>query len=136
VNFHLLTIIRYGNALVHFDPAAVSRLRLKIDLYIVPTVSLLYLFCFIDRANIGNAKLAGFEKDLHMKGYDYNAVLSVFYISYIIFEIPSNMLCKIIGPGYYLPGISLGFGILSVCTAFVHNFGQAAAVRFVLGKFA
>ena len=54
---------------------------------IVPTVSLLYLFCFIDRANIGNARLAGLERDLHLAGYDYNAVLSVFYVSYIIFEV-------------------------------------------------
>lgn len=51
---------------------------------IVPTVSLLYLFCFIDRANIGNARLAGLEKELNMSGYDYNGVLSVFYISYIV----------------------------------------------------
>lgn len=47
---------RYGNALVHFDPKAEAALRLKIDLYIVPTVALLYLFCFIDRANIGMCK--------------------------------------------------------------------------------
>jgi hypothetical protein len=72
---------------VHFDKKAESRLRLKIDLMIVPTVSLLYLFCFIDRANIGNARLAGLEKDLNLTGYDYNAVLSVFYVSYIIFEV-------------------------------------------------
>lgn len=38
---------------MQFDPAAERKLRLKIDLMIVPTVSLLYLFCFIDRANIG-----------------------------------------------------------------------------------
>jgi hypothetical protein len=38
---------------VQFDLAAEARLRWKIDLYIVPTVALLYLFCFIDRANIG-----------------------------------------------------------------------------------
>jgi len=44
---------RYGHALVTFDAKAESRLRLKIDLYVVPTVALLYLFCFIDRANIG-----------------------------------------------------------------------------------
>jgi hypothetical protein len=44
---------RYGNPLVQFDAAAERRLRWKIDLYIVPTVALLYLFCFIDRANIG-----------------------------------------------------------------------------------
>ncbi|KAE8447879.1 hypothetical protein EG329_010108 [Mollisiaceae sp. DMI_Dod_QoI] len=125
----------YGNALVHFDKDAERRLRLKIDLYIVPTVSLLYLFCFIDRANIGNAKLAGFEKDLGLEGYDYNRVLSIFYISYIIFEIPSNMACKWIGPGWFIPTISLGFGVCSICTAFVHNIHSASGVRFLLGLF-
>lgn len=44
---------KYGHSTVQIDPKAESRLRLKIDFYIVPTVSLLYLFCFIDRANIG-----------------------------------------------------------------------------------
>ncbi|KAG9235308.1 retrograde regulation protein 2 [Amylocarpus encephaloides] len=126
---------RYGHALIHIDKAAERRLRWKIDLYIVPTVALLYLFCFIDRANIGNARLAGFEKDLHLSGYDYNAILSVFYISYIIFEIPSNMACKYFGPGWYIPTISLMFGICSIGTAFVHNFSAVCAVRFLLGIF-
>lgn len=85
----VLTRPRYGNALVNFDRKAEAKLRLKIDLMIVPTVSLLYLFCFIDRANVGNARLAGLEKDLNLSGYDYNTVLSVFYISYIIFEVRS-----------------------------------------------
>ena len=44
---------RFGNSLITFDPAAERRLRWKIDLFIVPTVAVLYLFCFIDRANIG-----------------------------------------------------------------------------------
>ncbi|KAH8807107.1 retrograde regulation protein 2 [Xylogone sp. PMI_703] len=126
---------QYGHSLVVFDPKAEARLRRKIDLYIVPTVALLYLFCFIDRANIGNARIAGFEKDLHLQGYDYNKVLSVFYISYIIFEIPSNMACKWIGPGWYIPAISLGFGICSLGTAFVHDIHAASGVRFLLGVF-
>jgi hypothetical protein len=44
---------QYGHALLEFDKAAESRLRWKLDLCIVPTVAILYLFCFIDRANIG-----------------------------------------------------------------------------------
>jgi hypothetical protein len=44
---------RHGRPLLQFDAAAEARLRWKIDLYIVPTVALLYLFCFIDRANVG-----------------------------------------------------------------------------------
>ncbi|KAJ4984444.1 major facilitator superfamily transporter [Stagonosporopsis vannaccii] len=135
---------------LRLDPRTERRLVRKIDLYIVPTVALLYLFCFIDRANIGklrmsegdhqltgigNARLAGFERDLDLTGYDYNTVLSVFYISYIIFEIPSNVACKYFGPGWFLPGITLGFGILTVCFAFVKDFASACAVRFLLGIF-
>jgi len=122
-------------------------------LYIVPTVALLYLFCFIDRANIGklsvaplrkgdsrltspgNAKLAGLEKELHLKGYDYNIVLTVFYVSYIVFEIPATTACKFFGPGWFIPVTSLGFGICSIGTAFVHHRAAACGVRFLLGVF-
>lgn len=41
-------------SLIDFDPKVEAKLRRKIDLYVVPTVALLYLFCFIDRANIGS----------------------------------------------------------------------------------
>ncbi|TKA30045.1 hypothetical protein B0A50_02764 [Salinomyces thailandicus] len=125
----------HGNSLVQFDAKAEARLRRKIDLYIIPTVFLLYLFCFIDRANIGNARLAGLEEDLNLTGYDYNTLLSIFYISYIIFEIPSNMACKAMGPGWFIPSISLGFGICSVGTAFVQDLAAASGVRFLLGVF-
>lgn len=70
-----------------------------------------------------------------MTGYDYNALLSVFYISYIIFEIPSNIACKWIGPGWYLPAVTLGFGICSLGTAWVTNLAAASGVRFLLGVF-
>ncbi|OBU00702.2 hypothetical protein VE01_01051 [Pseudogymnoascus verrucosus] len=88
-----------------------------------------------DKAAERNARLAGFEKDLGLKGHDYNIVLSVFYISYILFEIPSNMACKWVGPGWFIPAISLGFGIASICTAFVTNMSTASIVRFILGAF-
>ncbi|KAI0129659.1 major facilitator superfamily domain-containing protein [Xylariales sp. AK1849] len=127
---------RYGAPLVHFDKAAEKRLRWKIDLMVIPLISILYLFCFIDRANIGNARLAGLEADLGMTGiYDYNTLLSIFYISYIIFEIPSNIACKWMGPGLFLPLLTLCFGITSLGTAFVTNLRQACGVRFLLGVF-
>jgi MFS family permease len=83
----------------------------------------------------GNAKIAGLDRDLGMVGYDYNQVLSIFYISYILFEIPSNVLCKWLGPGWFIPLTSLGFGICSVGTAFVTTIPQACGVRFLLGVF-
>ncbi|GAW26093.1 hypothetical protein SAMD00023353_2100380 [Rosellinia necatrix] len=126
---------QHGESLVQFDPDAERKLRRKLDYMVIPTVSILYLFCFIDRANIGNARLAGFETDLGLTGYDYNTVLSIFYISYIVFEIPASLACKWIGPGWFLPAISLGFGISSIGTAFVHDISSASGVRFLLGVF-
>ncbi|KAJ6781399.1 hypothetical protein PWT90_02236 [Aphanocladium album] len=120
---------------IHFDPKLERRLRWKIDLYVVPTVALLYLFCFIDRANLGNAKIAGMDRDLGMKGYQYNMIISIFYISYILFEIPSNILCKWMGPGWFIPLVTVLFGVASVGTAFVDTVPQAAGVRFLLGIF-
>ena len=84
---------------------------------------------------LGNARLADFEKDLHLVKYDYNAILSVFYISYIIFEIPANLVCKYMGPGWFIPATTLGFGICSICTAFCNNKASVSAVRFLLGLF-
>ncbi|KAL6401045.1 putative major facilitator superfamily transporter [Ilyonectria robusta] len=102
---------------------------------IMPTVVLIYLFCFIDKANIGNARIAGLEADLNMTGLDYNATLSIFYISYILFEIPSNIVCKLIGPGWFLPILTVCFGACSIATAWVDTVPQAMGVRFLLGLF-
>ncbi|KAF4979266.1 hypothetical protein FZEAL_4511 [Fusarium zealandicum] len=118
-----------------FDRKAERRLRTKIDLMIMPTICLLYLFCFIDRANIGNARIAGMDKDLGMKGFDYNAALSMFYVSYIIFELPSNIVCKLMGPGWFLPLLTVLFGVCSIGTGFVTTVPQMMGVRFLLGLF-
>jgi MFS family permease len=91
---------------------------------------------YTDRDDVlGNARLANFEADLGLSGYDYNGVLSAFYVSYILFEIPANMACKWIGPGWFLPGCTVGFGLISLCNAFVTDRASASAVRFLLGAF-
>jgi MFS family permease len=95
----------------------------------------MFLFMFIDKANIGNARLAGLEEDLGLRGNDYNAINSIFYISYIVFGFPSNLACKMIGPGWYLPALTLAFEITSIGNAYVRNFSEMAGVRFLLGMF-
>lgn len=84
---------------------------------------------------VGNAKIAGMEAELGFAGYNYNEIISIFYISYILFEIPANLLCKYMGPGYFLPLATVLFGIASVATAYVNNYAQMAGVRFLLGIF-
>ena len=86
-------------------------------------------------ATVGNARLAGFEQDLGLSGNDYNMILSIFYITYALCEIPAVLLCKYIGPGWFLPLTSLGFGITTIGTAFCHTKPQIIACRLLLGLF-
>lgn len=75
------------------------------------------------------------DVELNMKGFDYNATLSIFYVSYIVFELPSNVLCKIVGPGWFIPFLTVMFGICSVGCGFVTTTPQMMGVRFLLGVF-
>jgi hypothetical protein len=56
------------------------KLMWKVDLWLIPWLCLLYLLSFLDRTNIGNARLAGMELDLSMKGHDYNNALTIFFV--------------------------------------------------------
>lgn len=109
--------------------------RRKIDWHLVPLVTILYLLCFLDRSNIGNARIQGLGKDLQLVGYQFNWSLTVFYITYMLVEVPSNILLKKIGPRWWIPFLVAGFGLVSLCTAFVHNFSQLMVARTFLGIF-
>lgn len=54
----------------------------KVDLWLIPWLCLLYLLSFLDRTNIGNARLAGLEPDLGMVGHDYNNSLTIFFVGF------------------------------------------------------
>ncbi|KAH8653779.1 major facilitator superfamily transporter [Xylariales sp. PMI_506] len=117
---------------IEFDPTNEAKVRRKLDMVLLPMVSLMFLFCFIDKASIGNARLATFETDLGLKGNDYNSVNSIFYIPLILLDIPAVLLCKKLGPGWFLPCATILFGLISVAGGFVHNYSQLAGVRFSL----
>lgn len=64
-----------------FDPEQVKRALRTIDLRLLPVLTLLYLLAFIDRGNIGNAKIAGMNEDLGLSQTQYNIALTVFHPS-------------------------------------------------------
>lgn len=66
------------------DSADEQRLIRKIDLHILPFVVLLYLFSFLDRVNIGNARLYGLEEDLGLVGDQYQVAVSLLFITYCV----------------------------------------------------
>src|SRR3954447_26746294 len=63
-----------------YDAKATAKLVRKIDWVLLPFLALLYLLSFLDRTNIGNARLAGLEKELGMKGLDYNVSDSFYHL--------------------------------------------------------
>lgn len=93
------------------DPKRERRLVRKCDLHVVPVLMVLYLLAFLDRINIGNAKLQGLEEDLGMVGNDYNIALSIFFIPYILCEIPSNLIMRKVAPSTWISSIMALWGV-------------------------
>lgn len=70
---------------VVLDQKGKRRLMFKLDRRIVPYLALLYLCSFLDRVNIGNAKIAGIVDDLGMSESMFNWALSIFFIGYVCY---------------------------------------------------
>jgi hypothetical protein len=62
------------------DPIAEKKLLWKVDCHVVPPLLILLLLSFLDRVNIGNAKIQGMTEELHMVGQDYSIALFIFFI--------------------------------------------------------
>lgn len=116
-----------------FDTAASNRLVRKIDWALLPLLSLLYLLSFLDRTNIGNARLAGLEKSLHMKGLNYNTALAVFFPFYVLAEIPSNLMMKKWRPSRWIPLIMVAWAICTTLMGLVTSYPGLLVVRCALG---
>uniref|UniRef100_A0A093V9X1 Putative transporter n=1 Tax=Talaromyces marneffei PM1 TaxID=1077442 RepID=A0A093V9X1_TALMA len=76
------------------NPAAEKKLIRKLDAHVILPVGMVFFWAFVDRVNLGYARLQGIEKDLHMVGNDFNVALLVQIAPYIFFEIPSNLTLK------------------------------------------
>ncbi|KAG8528623.1 uncharacterized protein KY384_006310 [Bacidia gigantensis] len=106
---------------------------LKMDLHLIPMLALLYLLSFLDRGNIGNAKIEGLVESLHMSGPQYNWTLTVFFFTYAAFEVPSNLLLKRLRPSIWLPTIMVAWGTVMTLMGIVQNFKGLLIARLFLG---
>ncbi|KAL2817646.1 major facilitator superfamily domain-containing protein [Aspergillus granulosus] len=110
-----------------------SHIIRKFDLHLLILFTIINLFSFIDRVNIGNARLLGLQDDLDLSGNRFNIALTCLLVTYCVVELPSNILCKIIGGHIYIPCLVLGFGLITTCTALVENRGSLYTCRVLLG---
>ncbi|KAJ1333223.1 MFS transporter ACS family allantoate permease [Microdochium nivale] len=136
-DFHVLGLTQddadfYNN----YTPEQRKRTRRKVDIRLIPMLASLYLISHLDRSNIGNTKIEGIDKDLGITGIQWNIVLSLFFVPYIIFEVPSNVLLKkFMRPSIYLGILVTSWGVIMTLHGVVRNFGGLLAVRLILGVF-
>ncbi|KAL3425445.1 high-affinity nicotinic acid transporter [Phlyctema vagabunda] len=116
-----------------FDEGQTRKLLRKMDRHLVPFLAVLYLLSFLDRTNIGNARLFGLEADLGMEGLDYNIALAVFFPPYVAAEIPSNMMMKRYRPSIWLTIIMVAWGLCVTFMGFVNNLTGLIIARVFLG---
>ncbi|CAO3641187.1 unnamed protein product [Cunninghamella blakesleeana] len=116
-----------------YDPKVEKRLLKKLDYCLMPFLAIMYLFNSLDRSNIGNAKLGTIEKDLHLQGNDFYNALMIFYLGYILCQIPSNLALKLTKPSLWIGITTIIWGVSSTSIGAVVNSSGLIAARFFLG---
>lgn len=111
-----------------------QKVILKIDMIVLPTMGILYILNYIDRQNLASAKLQGIMEDLNMSTQQFATAVSILFVGYLPFQIPSNLIMiKIPRPGMYICFAVAIWGCISAATAAVKSYGQLLAVRAILG---
>lgn len=126
------------DSLSGFDNVEIARLNKKLvrkmDLFILPPIGILYILNYIDRQNLSAAKLQGIMEDLNMTTEQFATAVSILFVGYLPFQIPSNLIItRIARPGLYICTAVTIWGAISAATAAVTSYGQLLVVRAFLG---
>ncbi|MGI0507622.1 MFS transporter [Burkholderia sp. ZZQ-2] len=116
------------------DSPAHQALYRKLNWRLLPFLLLCYTFAYLDRVNIGFAKLS-MQSDLGISDAVYGLGAGIFFLGYVLFEIPSNLLLPRIGARKTISRIMVLWGLTSAGMMFVHNETTFYGMRFLLGVF-
>ncbi|KDQ18925.1 hypothetical protein BOTBODRAFT_28407 [Botryobasidium botryosum FD-172 SS1] len=106
----------------------------KVDRRLLPILGCLYSVALMDRMNLSTAFVAGAAADLHLAVSNRYSVLTLlFFVSYILVELPSNLFIRRFGPRKWLGVTAVLWGVVTLCTAFVNDWRQLAALRVLMG---
>ncbi|KAI1400811.1 major facilitator superfamily domain-containing protein [Hypoxylon fuscum] len=106
----------------------------KMDAVIMPIMGILYILNYVDRSALAATKVYGIMEDLGMSTSDFATAISILFVGYLPFQIPSNLIMtKISRPGLYICSASLVWGCVSASTAAVRSYHDLLVVRVFLG---
>ncbi|EAQ82877.1 hypothetical protein CHGG_11053 [Chaetomium globosum CBS 148.51] len=109
------------------------------DLTILPLSAFIYFLCYLDRSNIGNARILNssthndMQTEIGATQHQFNIALMVFLVAYALFEVPSNILLKKLRPSRWLAFLMFSWGAITMGLGGVRSFAATAGVRFLLG---
>ncbi len=115
-----------------FTPEFEKQVYRRVTRRLIPFLFLCYIFAYVDRVNVGFAKLQ-MQQDLGISDAVYGAGAGIFFIGYFFFEVPCNIALQKIGAKYWLGPIMIVWGLVSGCTMLVKTEAQFYTVRFLLG---
>lgn len=104
----------------------------KITRRLIPILLLMYILAFLDRANLGFAKVA-WQADTGISDAAYALGAGIFFLGYAIFEVPSNLIMRRVGAKIWLARIMVSWGIVSALMMFATNEWIFYALRVLLG---
>lgn len=114
------------------DPTIGLRARRRIALRLLPFLFLMYVIAHIDRANVAFANLR-MSAELGFSDRAYGLGVGMFFLGYVVFEVPGAMIVERWSARKWLGRIMLTWGLVTILTAFVHTAGQFYAARFLVG---
>ncbi|PRA26241.1 MFS transporter [Pseudomonas poae] len=116
------------------NPDAIAALYHKVNWRLLPLLFIGYVFAYLDRINVGFAKLH-MQSDLGLSDAAYGAGAGIFFIGYVLFELPSTLMLPRVGARKTFSRILVLWGITSACMLFVRDVPTFYAMRFLLGVF-
>ncbi|KAF2730706.1 major facilitator superfamily MFS-1 [Polyplosphaeria fusca] len=133
-----LTSSSQDDILAEFSPQEQRKLIHRIDRRLVVTVGVLYCISLMDRTNLSAANIAGMEKELGLAlpfgGVSrYSVVTLVFFTTYVVFQPPSTIIVRKLGPRMHLSSITTAWGAIMIGMGFVHHWQDLAGLRVILG---
>lgn len=123
-------VTRYPRAVS--DPAVAASTLRKLRRRLIPFLFLLYVVAYLDRVNVGFAAL-DMSRELGFSARVYGLGAGIFFVSYTLLEVPSNLLLARLGARLWIARIMFSWGLVSVAMAFVSGPGTFYVLRFLLG---
>lgn len=117
------------------DPVQSKKVARKLDLYMLPTLCILYGLNYVDKAALGWAVLFTFEEDLGLTGNDYSWVSSIFYFGYIAGQYPSSYCLQRFPAGKVIAATCLAWSVVMLAHIGCTNYAGILVCRFLLGFF-